>query len=78
VASVGERIIEVIAEKMGAPKDQIKPETHLEHDLNADSLDKAELVMEFEEEFDVSIPEEEAEKLRTVGDIIKYAEEHSK
>jgi len=76
VSSVAEIVIEVIAEKMGVPKEDVKPEAHLVNDLNVDSLDQADIVMELEEKFDMSVSEEEAAKIRTVGDIIKYIEQH--
>ena len=59
-------------------EDQVTRETSFVNDLGADSLDTVELVMEFEEEFDITIPDEEAEKIGTVGQAISYIEEHSK
>jgi len=76
--SVKERVIEIISEQMGVAKDQIKEEMSFVNDLGADSLDTVELVMEFEEEFDITIPDEEAEKIQTVGQAVSYIEEHSK
>src|SRR4051812_49646383 len=76
--SVEERVIEIVSEQMGVAKDQITRETSFVNDLGADSLDTVELVMEFEEEFDITIPDEEAEKIQTVGQAITYIEEHSK
>ena len=61
---------------MGAKAEQITKETSFINDLGADSLDTVELIMEFEDAFDMNIPDEEAEKIRTVGDAIKYIEEH--
>ena len=72
VASVQERVIEIVASQLGANKDQITPETSFINDLGADSLDTVELVMAFEEEFDLEIPDEEAEKMTTVGDAITH------
>jgi len=63
---------------MGASRDKITPETSFIQDLGADSLDTVELVMEFEDEFDLNIPDEDAEKIQTVGDAIKYIKEHVK
>ncbi|MSR47834.1 MAG: acyl carrier protein [Planctomycetes bacterium] len=60
---------------MGASKDKITMATSFVNDLGADSLDTVELVMEFEDEFDVNIPDDEAEKIQTVGDAIKYIKE---
>ena len=76
--SVEERVIEIVSEQMGVAKDRVTRETSFVNDLGADSLDTVELVMEFEEEFDITIPDEEAEKIGTVGQAISYIEEHSK
>jgi len=76
--SVEERVIEIVSEQMGVAKDQINRETSFVNDLGADSLDTVELVMEFEEEFDITIPDEEAEKIQTVGQAIQYIEDHTK
>ena len=72
---VADRIIEIVAEKMDKPKAEITAEKSFVNDLGADSLDTVELVMAFEKEFDIDIPDEEAEKLRTVGDALKYLHE---
>ncbi|MHC4456016.1 MAG: acyl carrier protein [Planctomycetota bacterium] len=66
------KVIEIISEQMGVEKGEITRETSFINDLNADSLDTVELVMEFEDEFDMSIPDEEAEKIQTVGAAIDY------
>jgi acyl carrier protein len=66
------KVIEIVSEQMGVDKAQITRETHFINDLNADSLDTVELVMEFEDEFELSIPDEEAEKIQTVGQAIDY------
>ena len=76
--SIEERVVEIVSEQMGVAKDQISRETEFIKDLGADSLDTVELVMEFEEEFDIQIPDEEAEKIQTVGQAIEYITEHSK
>ena len=73
--SIDERVINIICEQMGASKDKITMATSFVNDLGADSLDTVELVMEFEDEFDVNIPDDEAEKIQTVGDAIKYIKE---
>ena len=73
---IGEKVIEIVCEQMGTTKDKVTPNTSFVNDLGADSLDTVELVMEFEDEFDLSIPDEDAEKIQTVGDAIKYIEEN--
>ena len=72
VLAIESKVIDIISEQMGADKSEIKRETSFINDLNADSLDTVELVMEFEDEFDMSIPDEEAEKIQTVGAAIDY------
>jgi acyl carrier protein len=71
-----ERIKEIIMEQLGVDEDQITPEASFIDDLGADSLDTVELVMAFEEEFDVEIPDEDAEKIRTVKDAVDYLTKH--
>ena len=75
--NVLERVGKIVAEQMGVDKAKIAAETSFVNDLGADSLDIVELVMELEDEFDISIPDEDAEKIQTVGQAIKYIEEHS-
>jgi len=70
--NIQEKVTEIVSEQMGIDKGEITPETSFINDLNADSLDTVELVMEFEDEFDMSIPDEEAEKIQTVGAAIDY------
>jgi len=70
--AIEKKVIEIISEQMGVDKAEITRETSFINDLNADSLDTVELVMEFEDEFDMSIPDEEAEKIQTVGASIDY------
>ncbi len=72
VQAIENKVIDIISEQMGADKSEITKETSFINDLNADSLDTVELVMEFEDEFDMSIPDEEAEKIQTVGAAIDY------
>ena len=72
IQAIEKRVVEIISEQMGADKAEISRETSFISDLNADSLDTVELVMEFEDEFDMSIPDEEAEKIQTVGAAIDY------
>ena len=74
VASVQERVIDIVGEQLGVSKDQISNETSFVNDLGADSLDTVELVMELEEEFDINIPDDAAEKIQTVGQAIEYIE----
>ena len=72
IKSIEEKVISIISEQMDLDKSEITRETSFINDLNADSLDTVELVMEFEDEFDMSIPDEEAEKIQTVGAAIDY------
>jgi len=72
VQVIEQKVIEIVSEQMGVDKAEITRETSFINDLNADSLDTVELVMEFEDEFDMSIPDEEAEKIQTVGAAIDY------
>ncbi len=74
---IEEKVKEIIIKQMGANKDQISLETSFVNDLGADSLDTVELVMEFEDAFDMNIPDDDAEKIQTVGDAIKYIKENS-
>jgi len=69
-----EKVIQIVSEQMGVDKAEITADTSFVDDLNADSLDTVELVMELEDEFDMSIPDEEAEKIKTVGDALEYVE----
>jgi acyl carrier protein len=67
-----EKVIEIVSEQMGVDASEISADTSFINDLNADSLDTVELVMEFEDAFDMSIPDEEAEKIQTVGAAVDY------
>lgn len=71
------KVIEIVSEQMGKDASEITRETSFVNDLNADSLDTVELVMEFEDQFELSIPDEDAEKIQTVGQAIDYISEHS-
>jgi acyl carrier protein len=72
VKAIENKVMDIISEQMGVEKSEITRKTSFINDLNADSLDTVELVMEFEDEFDVSIPDEEAEKIQTVGAAFDY------
>ena len=78
MASIEERVRDLIVEQLGVNADQVEPQASFIDDLGADSLDTVELVMAFEEEFGIDIPDEDAEKMTTVGDAMKYLEENSK
>ncbi len=69
---IKEKVVKIVSEQMGVDKSEITMETSFVNDLNADSLDTVELVMEFEDEFELSIPDEEAEKIQTVGHAVEY------
>ena len=72
MASVSERVIDIVSEQLGVEKERVTAETSFVNDLGADSLDTVELVMELEEEFDINIPDDAAEKIQTVGQAIEY------
>ncbi len=76
--STDQRIKDIIVEQLGVNADQVTPEAKFIEDLGADSLDTVELIMALEEEFNIEVPDEEAEKLQSVGDVIKYIEENQK
>lgn len=69
---VEEKVINIVCSQLGTSRDKVQPDTSFINDLGADSLDTVELVMEFEDEFEISIPDEDAEKIQTVGDAIDY------
>ncbi len=78
VENVQERVKNIIVEQLGVEADQVKPEAQFVNDLGADSLDTVELIMALEEEFDVEIPDEKAEKIKTVGEALSFIEENAK
>lgn len=77
-ASIEEKVKNIIVEQLGVSEEQVKPEAKFIEDLGADSLDTVELVMAFEEEFDITVPDDEAEKLTNVGEVVAYIEAQSK
>ena len=78
VENVQERVKNIIVEQLGVEADQVKPEAQFVNDQGADSLDTVELIMALEEEFDIEIPDEKAEKIKTVGEAVSYIEENAK
>ncbi|MAT68443.1 MAG: acyl carrier protein [Planctomycetaceae bacterium] len=76
MASVLERVIDIVSEQLGVDKEKITAETSFVNDLGADSLDTVELVMELEEEFDINIPDDAAEKIQTVGQAVEFIEQN--
>jgi acyl carrier protein len=72
-----DKVRQIVADQLGVDVDEVTPEASFVDDLGADSLDTVELVMALEEEFGIEIPDEEAEKISTVADAIKYIEEHT-
>jgi acyl carrier protein len=73
--SIEEKVKDIIVQQLSVNAEQVTPNASFIEDLGADSLDTVELVMAFEEEFSVEVPDEDAEKLQTVGDVVKYIEE---
>lgn len=74
MSSVAEKVRKIIVDKLGVDESEVTPEASFTNDLGADSLDTVELIMEFEKEFDISIPDEEAENIQTVGQAVSYVE----
>ena len=77
MSDIEKKVKEIIVNQLNVNEEQITPEASFANDLGADSLDTVELIMAFEEEFGLEIPDEAAEKISTVGDAIKYVEEHA-
>lgn len=78
LTDIASRVKAIIVDKLGVDESEVTPEASFTNDLGADSLDTVELIMEFEKEFNIAIPDDQAEKISTVGDAIKYIEEHTK
>ena len=76
MSEIQAKVVEIIVDKLGVKEAEVTPEASFTGHLGADSLDTVELIMEFEKAFGLEIPDEEAEKIATVGDVIKYIEEH--
>ena len=78
MSDISARVKAIIVDKLGVDENEVTPEASFTNDLGADSLDTVELIMEFEKEFNVAIPDEEAEKIGTVGDAINYIQNNTK
>ena len=78
MSEIGSRVKAIIVEKLGVDESEVTPEASFTNDLGADSLDTVELIMEFEKEFNIAIPDDQAENIGTVGDAIKYIEANVK
>ncbi len=78
MATIAEKVTKIIVDKLGVDESEVAPEASFTQDLGADSLDTVELIMEFEKEFNISIPDEKAELITTVGQAISYLEEEAK
>jgi len=78
MSDISTRVKAIIVDKLGVDEKEVTPEASFTNDLGADSLDTVELIMEFEKEFNLAIPDEQAEKISTVGDAIAYIENNNK
>jgi acyl carrier protein len=78
MSEVAAKVKAIIVDKLGVDESEVTPEASFTNDLGADSLDTVELIMEFEKEFNIGIPDDQAENIATVGDAIKYIEENTK
>lgn len=74
MAEIQDKVVSIIVEKLGVEESQVTMDANFQSDLNADSLDTVELIMEFEKEFNITIPDEDTEKIATVGDAVAYVE----
>ena len=77
MADTQERVVAIIVDKLGVDKEEVSLEASFTNDLGADSLDTVELIMEFEKECNIAIPDDQAENIATVGEAVKYIEEHA-
>ncbi len=78
MSDISSRVNAIIVDKLGVDENEVTPEASFTNDLGADSLDTVELIMEFEKEFNIAIPDDQAEKIGTVGDAISYIENNAK
>ena len=78
MSDIATRVKEIIVDKLGVDESEVTPEASFTNDLGADSLDTVEVIMEFEKEFNIGIPDDQAETISTVNDAIKYIEENAK
>ena len=78
MSEIAQKVKQIIIEKLGVEESEVTPEASFTNDLGADSLDTVELIMEFEKEFNISIPDEQAETITTVGQAIAYLDENAK
>ena len=78
MSEIESKVKAIIVDKLGVEESEVKPEASFTNDLGADSLDTVELIMEFEKEFGINIPDDQAEKITTVGDAISYIEANAK
>lgn len=77
MSDIAKKVARIIVDKLGVDEGEVTKDASFTNDLGADSLDTVELIMEFEKEFELSIPDEEAEKIQTVGDAVEYLTAHS-
>ncbi len=77
MSEIAEKVKAIIVDKLGVDENEVAPEASFTNDLGADSLDTVELIMEFEKEFNIAIPDDQAEKISTVGDAITYIENNA-
>jgi len=78
MSDISQKVTSIIIDKLGVEESEVTPEASFTNDLGADSLDTVELIMEFEKEFNISIPDDQAENIATVGQAISYLEENAK